>query len=209
MEELINDYGINDFHFEDENMSTNKQWILEFCDELINRQLNIGWQLSNGVRAENMTIDVLSKMKTSGLTNLGIAPESGSERVRREVINKQLDINAVKKTVVNALKLGITTTSYFVIGFPDETETEINKTIKLSKELAKLGLDECSVNTLQLVPGCELFIRLKNEGKIKVDEDFFINFGQMGDLVGVRTWSNTLSDKQLSRLKRKHTSIFI
>lgn len=203
MEELANIYGINDFHFEDENMTTSRKWISEFCDKLIDKQLNVGWQLSNGSRAETLTGEVLSKMKTSGLTNLGVAPESGSERVLREVIHKQLDLNALKEAVVNASKLGITITSYFVIGFPDETEVEINQTIKLAKELARLGLDECSVNTFQLVPGCELFFKLKSEGKIKVDESFFINFGQMGDLAGVRTWSDTLSDRLLSRLKTK------
>ncbi len=203
MEEVSRDYDINDFHFEDENMVNNRKWILKFCDELVDRKLNVGWQLSNGARVENITREVLSKMKASGLTNMGVAPESGSERVRRHVIHKRLNIEAVKKAVVNASKLGITITSYFVIGFPDETEDEINQTIKLARELAQLGLDECSVNTFQLVPGCELFFKLKSEGKIEVDEDFFINFGQMGDLTGVRTWSDTLSGKELSRLKRK------
>lgn len=203
MEELANVYGINDFHFEDENMSASRKWMLEFSDELIKRRLNVGWQLSNGARAETLTGELLSKMKASGLTNLGVAPESGSERVRTEVIHKQLDIDAVKKAVVDASKLGITVTSYFVIGFPDETKAEINQTIRFAKELARLGLDECSVNTLQLVPGCELFLKMKSEGKIKVDEDFLSTLGQMGDLAGVRTWSDTLSDRQLSRLKRK------
>lgn len=203
MEELAGLYGINDFHFEDENMSANRKWILEFCSELIRRKLHVGWQLSNGARAETLTEEVLSQMEKSGLTNLGVAPESGSPRVLEEVIHKKLDLNAVRKAVIDASRLGITVTSYFVIGFPDETEAEIHQTIHFAKELARLGLDECSVNTLQLVPGCELFYRLEREGKIRVDEDFFLHFGQMGDLVGVRTWSDTLSDRQLSRLKRK------
>jgi magnesium-protoporphyrin IX monomethyl ester (oxidative) cyclase len=203
MEDLARIYRINDFHFEDENMSTSKKWITQFCNELIDRRLAVGWQLSNGARAETLSKEILSKMKTSGLTNLGVAPESGSERIRREVIRKHLDTEAVEEAVVNASNLGITITSYFVIGFPDETEAEINQTIRFARKLARLGLDECSVNTLQLVPGCELFYELEKEGRITADNDFFKNLGQMGDLAGVKTWSDTLSDRKLSRLKRK------
>jgi len=203
MEELVRSYGINDFHFEDENMSTSRKWMAQFCDELIKRRLEVGWQLSNGARAETLSNEMLSRMKASGLTNLGVAPESGSERIRREVIRKHLDVDAVKEAVVNASRLSITITSYFVIGFPDETEAEINQTIRFAQELARLGLDECSVNTLQLVPGCELFHKLKREGKITIDNNFFNNLGQMGDLSGVKTWSDTLSDRKLSWLKKK------
>lgn len=201
MEELVKTYGINDFHFEDENMSANKKWILGFCEELIRKNLHIGWQLSNGVHAESVTYEVLSRMKASGLSNLGIAPESGSIRVLHEVIKKKLDLNKVKEAVKNAYKLGVTITAYFIIGFPDETAKEIRQTIKLARELARLGLDECSVNTFQLVPGCELFNKLKDEGVIEVGDNFFSNLGQMGDLAGVNSWSNTLRDKDLSRLK--------
>ena len=203
MEELKEVYGVTDFHFEDENMSANKKWIMEFCDELINRKLDVGWQLSNGVRAETLNPEVLLKMKASGLTNLGVAPESGSRRVRTEVIHKQLNLDAVRNAVVNASKIGITITSYFIIGFPDETKAEINETIRFARELARLGLDECSINTFQLVPGCELFNKMKNNGRIKADEQFFTNLGQMGDLSGVKTWSDTLNEAQLTRLKAK------
>lgn len=208
MKTLVDTYDINDFHFEDENMSANKKWISEFCDTLIDSGLDIGWQLSNGVRAESVTHDVLLKMKNSGLSNLGVAPESGSQRVLREVINKKLDLQSVKDAVFNASKLGLTITAYFIIGFPDETKEEIYQTTHFAKQLAKLGLDECSINTFQLVPGCELFYKLKDEGRIKADGKFFSNLGQMGDLAGVNTWSDTLTDKELSRLKMKTYLLF-
>ena len=203
MEELKINYGINDFHFEDENMSVNKNWMMEFCNTLINRRLDIGWQLSNGVRAESVTVELATKMKASGLSNLGVAPESGTQRVLQEVINKKLDLKKVETAVKNASDMGITITSYFIIGFPDETKSEINQTIKFARKLARLGLDECSVNTFQLVPGCELFNKMVNEKEIKIDEGFFSDFGQMGDLAGVKTWSRTLTSKDLSRLKMK------
>lgn len=203
MEELADVYGIDDFHFEDENMAASRRWMSEFSSALIDRELNVGWQLSNGVRAESVTPRVLAKMKESGLSNLGIAPESGSKRVLTDVIHKRLDLARVEDAVKNAARQRITITAYFIIGFPDETRQEIMQTIRFAQSLARLGLDECSVNTFQLVPGCELFFKLVDEGKITIDNDFFQNLGQMGDLAGVKTWSMTLTERDLSRLKMK------
>ncbi len=208
MKELIDVYDINDFHFEDENMSASKKWIAEYCETLIDNKLDVGWQLSNGIRAEAVTHDVLSRMKASGLSNLGVAPESGSKRILSDVIHKQLNLKSVEEAVFNASELGVTITAYFIIGFPDETRNEINQTIRFARKLAKLGLDECSINTFQLVPGCELFFKLQDEGIIQADTDFFINLGQMGDLAGVKTWSESLTDKALSLLKLKAYLLF-
>jgi magnesium-protoporphyrin IX monomethyl ester (oxidative) cyclase len=203
MEELKRLYAIDDFHFEDENMSTSRKWMLDYCDELVDRDLRVGWQLSNGVHVSTVDHEVLSRMKASGLTNIGVAPESGARRVLEEVIHKQVDFNALRAVVRNAADLGITITSYFIIGFPNETRAEIKQTAGLVKDLARLGLDECSINTLQVVPGCELFYEMVGDGKIEVNDGFFSELGQMGDLAGVKTWSETLTDRQLSGLKRK------
>ncbi|SVC75467.1 uncharacterized protein METZ01_LOCUS328321, partial [marine metagenome] len=91
MEHCVKTLGIQEFHFEDDNMTLSRKRMIEICDEILKRQLNIKWQTPNGIRASVTTPAMLQKMKDSGCTHITLAPESGSLRVIKEIVQKGND----------------------------------------------------------------------------------------------------------------------
>ena len=203
LEHLQNKYGTKEFRFFDDNMTWDKKRIIEICDEIIKRKLNIKWDTPNGVSLNTLDEEVLRKMKQSGYYKIVMCIESGCEETLR-FIRKPLTLNSAKKIISICNKLGIWTWSTFVIGFPDETKEDIQKTIDFAK---KSGLNFSSFYVAQPYPGTDMYDVFKKKGLIK------------GKLVGgmvegsslVNTKYDTLhfSARELRDLQKKAYSDFI
>ena len=66
----------------------NNKKIIAFCEELIEREIGISYQLPAGTRCEAINQELVNFLAKSGLEKLSLAPESGSEEIR----------NIIKKT---------------------------------------------------------------------------------------------------------------
>lgn len=79
--------------------------------------------------------DFMSRVRKPGLT---LAPEAGTERLRRE-INKPVTDEDLLSGVEKACELGWDTVKlYFMIGLPGETEEDIDGIIRLISEVGRL-----------------------------------------------------------------------
>jgi anaerobic magnesium-protoporphyrin IX monomethyl ester cyclase len=202
MEFLNQTYGVTDFHFEDENLGTNKSWLHQFCDALIEKALPVTWQPSNGMRAETLLDPgLMAKMKQSGCSLLVFTLESASERVRNQIIRKHLDIASVEQAVLLAGKERLKSTCYFMIGLPGETLEEAKDTIRYAHRLARRGLDECVISLFSLLPGSELFNGFHEAGRVTLDSRFFEDLLSIGDLSKFKSWTEHISSSELKRLR--------
>lgn len=173
IQECIDKFDIHEFYFDDENLTIDKKRVLEICNEIKKRKINITWQTPNGIRASVTDRELLEKMKESGCKHITVAPESGSERVLNDIMKKHQTLNQVTNVVKAAHDLDIKTAGFFLIGLPGETEEDIKKTIEYSDKLARVGLDEISYSIFIPLPGSELYDKLKAEGKLNYSfEDF-------------------------------------
>mgnify|MGYP003802009473 CR=1 FL=1 len=87
----------------------------------------------SSLRADGLTPELLNNLKDSGQKTLSIAPEAGSERLRR-VINKHLTTDQI----INAVRLISHTEDfslrlYFLIGIPTETNEDVSELLELVK----------------------------------------------------------------------------
>ena len=202
MEFLYRNHGVTDFHFEDENLGSNKKWLHQFCEALSGRNLPVAWQPSNGMRAETLLDPgLMEKMKRTGCSLVVFTLESASERVRNQIIRKHLDIANVEKAVILARKEKIKSTCYFMIGLPGETLQEAKETIRYAHRLARLGLDECVIGLFSLLPGCELFNQQYAAGRVALTPEFFEDLLSIGDLSRFKSWSENISSEELKRLR--------
>jgi radical SAM superfamily enzyme YgiQ (UPF0313 family) len=131
----IDKYGITNFHFEDDNLTCDKQRFETILDRIIEENLQIRWDTPNGVRADTLNYNILKKMKQSGCTKITFAIESGNQRVLDHVIKKQTKLDYVVKMVKYCKELKISANSFYVIGFPGETINEMKDTINLAIKL--------------------------------------------------------------------------
>lgn len=206
MEHCIKEYGIRDFHFEDDNMTINRNRLIEICDEITRRGLKIKWQTPNGIRASVTDETMLRKMKESGCVHVTLAPESGSKRVLEEIIDKGNDfsLEQLKNCGALAHKIGLKVAAYFIIGLPGETREDIEMTIRYGRELAKAGVDEAAFSLFIPLPGTPLWDVVEEKRK---DLDF-IDLLAAGDLNRAISWTDGISAEELKALRIKAYLLF-
>jgi radical SAM superfamily enzyme YgiQ (UPF0313 family) len=164
--ELIKDrYGAAFFSFDDDNLTMDNKFIIELCDEIIRRKLNIYWNTPNGINISSLTYEGLAKMKQAGCYSTCLAIESGDERILG-IMRKNISLKKVRQVVSWCRELGIFTLGLFVIGMPGENKESLEKT----KEFAlSLPLDVINVFIATPFPGTEFFDYCLEKGLLKDD----------------------------------------
>lgn len=137
MEMLYTKYGINYFIVHDDNFVVNRERALEISELIKERGMKI--QYSIDARIDYFDYDFLKKMKESGLCEIRVGCESGSNRVLQEVIQKRITKEQTIKAVQVARDLDLKLILSFVIGWPTETIAERQETIDLVLQLQKIN----------------------------------------------------------------------
>ncbi len=198
LEHLYEKYGIKEFRFFDDNMTWDKKRIIEICDEIIKRKLDIKWDTPNGVAIATLNEEVLRKMKKAGYYKIVMGIESGSENTLK-FMRKPVSLKHAKKIIDLCNKIGIWTWSTFVIGFPDETKEDIQKTIDFAK---KSGLNFATFYIAQPYIGTEMYDIYEKKGLLK---DGIKN----SSVTNTQYDTNQFSAKELDELQKKAYSDFI
>lgn len=141
-------YGINSFSFSHDAFTVNKKIVSQLCDEIINNKLDIAWMCTS--RIDCVDEELILKMKKSGLKYIEFGIETGSSRMQK-IINKRLDLTKVKGTIDFLIKNDIDISLFFMYGFPDETEQDLNETLEMvftswDSGVSKVRLAFCAFN---------------------------------------------------------------
>jgi magnesium-protoporphyrin IX monomethyl ester (oxidative) cyclase len=167
IEQLIHTYHIKQIDFIDDNMTLNKKRMETICDLIMKRGLDIEWYTPNGLRADTIDENLLTKMRASGCKKIRIAPESGVQRVVDQIIKKNQNLKEVEKAVVLSKKLGIKVGCFFVIGLIGETKEDIKETINYAYHLRQLGADRFYFSIATPLYGTELYEQAKRGGFLR------------------------------------------
>ena len=79
---LRDEYGVSDFHIQDDNFTTSKERVEKICAGLEKLSQPFSFCLPSAVKIKEVTPELIGKMKRAGLRYIAFSPESGSERVR-------------------------------------------------------------------------------------------------------------------------------
>ncbi|MEW6380600.1 MAG: radical SAM protein [bacterium] len=125
--------------------TTDHPRILEICSQVMAE----GGKVSvSSLRAESITPEMLDCLVASGHKTITLAPEAGSERLRRHLgkaMPDELIFDRVHKIVARGipnLKL------YFMIGLPSETEADVEAILSLVKRIRHVELQTAGQKVL-------------------------------------------------------------
>ena len=158
-------YKISCFNIQDDNFSLDIKRAKAFCDSMINQNLAMKWSCPNGIRADRVDDELMSKMKQSGCFAVSFGIESGVEEEFRS-IKKGEDLGDIIKAVELAKRNKIWAFGNFIIGLPNSDLQSIRKSIRFTK---KLKLEACIFNLLVPFPGTEVWDWVKNNGRMLMD----------------------------------------
>ena len=162
-------FNVKMFIFRDPVFSINRKHTIEFCNELINRNLKIRFVIETHLRI--LDSELITLLKEAGLKAVKVGVESGDPEVLKDAnrftIKKDDQLTKIRELEKNNILIS----SMFIIGFPTDTEESVMKTINYSK---KLNTTFAQFSVWTPYPGTPVFKEF--EDKITVDK--FENFDQ-------------------------------
>jgi len=170
IEHLIREYCIREIHFEDDNISLNKKRMMEICDEIIKRKLDITWTAPNGMWVQTLDRELLKKMQDSGCYRVSLGIENGNQQFLTNVVKKNMNLEKVRTVVKKLKELKIKSTGFFMVGIPGETKETILETIKFAKSL---DLDDAIFSIYVPYPGAELYDISISRGYLPSNIDYY------------------------------------
>jgi len=167
VEQVVKKFEIRQIDFSDDNMTLDRQRMMDICDLIIERRIKVEWFTPNGIRADTLDEALLRRMKAAGCRKIRIAPESGVQRIVNDVIKKNLDLRKVEEAVVLCKKVGIKVGCFFVIGLIGETKADIEETINFAYKLRSLGADTFIFSIAMPLYGTAFYEQAKQKGFLR------------------------------------------
>lgn len=160
MKRLNDLFGVTKFGFEHDLFTANKKKVFEFCKEFKESGLNAKWDCSS--RIDTLDEELIDKMAASGLNSVYLGIETGSPRMQK-LIHKNLKVEKIEGIIKALLDRGIKVTASFMFGFPEETEDDIEQTIRLAYRLYKMSVQALQFHLCVIFPGTEYFNTYKEQ----------------------------------------------
>jgi anaerobic magnesium-protoporphyrin IX monomethyl ester cyclase len=201
IESYIRDYKIENVDFYDLTAIIHRDWIIEFCKLLIQKKLNLKWQLPSGTRSEALDEEVCGYLYEAGCRNISYAPESGSPRVLK-AIKKMVIPERMLKSMRAATSKGLNLKANIIFGFPDETLMDVFRSIKFIWQMALAGVADVSIWAYSPYPGSELYDLLKGRGKVRdFDTQYFVNLLAYSDFTSLTSYDDYLSPRMIRTMR--------
>jgi len=134
--EHLKELGCGHVVIVDDTMTVNAKRVNEFADELIQRDLKMTWQCES--RVDNITKEILLKLKSSGLAAIQFGVESGSQ-TSLDCMKKGIDLEQVRNAFKWCHELGIYAYTNIIVGSPSDTHESICESLRVAEEIIELG----------------------------------------------------------------------
>ncbi|MCB9742392.1 MAG: B12-binding domain-containing radical SAM protein [Alphaproteobacteria bacterium] len=189
--ELKRRFDIEGAWFTDDTFTTNRKWVLRFCESLRESGLDLAWGCTT--RANLIEPDLMRTMHHYGLRKIGIGMESATEHVREGIYKKGVSEEAIRHTVHTAHEVGVQTLLFLMLGAPGESRGEMLRTIHMATELPA---SEASFSLFVPIPGTDLHERMLGEGYEMSDD--YTDY----DYYARQPFDHELSRRQLRMIQR-------
>jgi anaerobic magnesium-protoporphyrin IX monomethyl ester cyclase len=146
--------GYSRIWFGDDCFTLDHRRLVKICDEIIKRQIKIGWECLS--RVDTLDDATVEKMKQAGCLRMFFGIESGNDQIL-VIMNKHITTEQAYRAVQLCKKNGIKAGAFFILGYPGENEKTILNTVKFA---SSLPLDYLSFTLPYPIPGTPLFERL-------------------------------------------------
>ena len=197
MRKYIQKYNAENFDLYDLTAIVKKDWIIKFCDLILQSGLRFTWQLPSGTRSEAIDAEVVDKLWKSGCRNMNYAPESGSPTVL-ERIKKKVKLPCLEESMRAAIRRGLNVKINMIFAFPEDTPYEMWEDYKFGVKCGWMGVHDSSFIPYLPYPGSELYLKLASESKIEpMSDDYFNSLIPFSDLQYAKSFNPHLKNWQL------------
>lgn len=128
---------LKDVFFESETITANLQWFEKFCTKLNNFNKKQKQAVAFGANIRILPGSDYSRifdtMKRAGFGYIAVGIESGSEKIRREILSRNYSNQDMIDFFQKAKEKDLKVHAYNMIGLPEETPEDFKETIRLNR----------------------------------------------------------------------------
>ncbi len=153
-------YHILEFNFEHDMFTQNREYIMSFCNRIIEEKLPYTWTCSS--RIDILDDEIIALMRKAKCTKMYVGIESGSPLIQH-LIHKNLDIEKVKHNIVCLHQSGIEVIASFIYGFPEEKVEHLKETLDLISYFYFHGIFDIQLHMFIPLPQTEELMKVKEQ----------------------------------------------
>jgi anaerobic magnesium-protoporphyrin IX monomethyl ester cyclase len=179
---IVEEYHPDSLWFVDDVFTINHRWLDELTVELERRGLRVPYECIT--RADRLDERSVALLKRSGCFRVWIGAESGSQKVL-DAMDRRVTVERVRDMIQLSKKHGIETGTFIMLGYPGETEADIDATIE---HLKRADPDQFTITVAYPIKGTPYYEEIQ------------------GDIVDTRPWEET-TDRDL-KLRRPQSPLY-
>lgn len=205
LKEINEKYNPDTIWFVDDVFTVSHKWLDAFAIELERQNVTIKFECIT--RADRMSTEVIATLKRAGCFRVWIGAESGSQRIV-DAMDRRVSVVQVREMIQETRKAGIEAGTFIMLGYPGETEEDINETIN---HLKISNPDHFTITVAYPIKGTSLYNEIENKQTVDLDwskstdrdRDFERTYSRKYYRHAVRYVTSNVSYYKL-KLKNKH-----
>lgn len=175
--DTLKDIGVQDVFIEDDSLLGDKKRALRLLRKIQGSGVTIcdlnGINIIHLLKRWKPDHEVLEALAAAGFTQINLPFESGNLRILRKYASNKLNIERADiESLIHAMKdYGFKIYGNYMLGYPDETMEEIERTLDLARDHVSWGLDAANFFLVVPLPGSPLYDQAVAGGHISEDFD--------------------------------------
>jgi anaerobic magnesium-protoporphyrin IX monomethyl ester cyclase len=205
--QLYQDYNPDMLWFVDDVFTISHKWLASFAEELKKRDFKIPYECIS--RADRMNEEVIRHLKETGCFRVWIGAESGSQKII-DAMDRRVKVEQVRDMIQLTRAHGIQAGTFIMLGYPGETEEDINETIE---HLKKSDPDQYTITVAYPIKGTPLYEEVESDftqtlswdSSTDRDIDFKRTYNRKYyDYAVRRVYNEVAIHKEMKKTKRNH-----
>ncbi len=135
IEDLVDNHGVGFFILADEEPTINRKKFIEFCEELIARDLpkRVQWGINTRVTDIQRDKHLLPLWRKAGLVHISLGTEAAAQ-MKLDLFNKETRVEENKEAIRLLREADIFTEAQFIVGLDNETEETLEETYQFARD---------------------------------------------------------------------------
>ncbi|MFW5678120.1 MAG: magnesium-protoporphyrin IX monomethyl ester anaerobic oxidative cyclase [Rhodosalinus sp.] len=133
IEDLVENHGVGFFILADEEPTINRKKFVEFCQELIDRDLprRVQWGINTRVTDIYRDRELLKFYREAGLVHVSLGTEAAAQ-MKLDQFNKETKVEENKQAIKLLRDADIFVEAQFIVGLDNETEETLEETYRMA-----------------------------------------------------------------------------
>ena len=151
---LVDTYQVGEIQFVEDNFFVSKKRAKSLMIDLAREFPDIYFQSTGGTEVNALDDEMIELMAKSNFFHAILAIESGDQDVQAASVDKNVKLDRVPHIIKKLKEHKIAIKALYMIGFPGETRTQVQKTVDLA---LNLGVLDFNLSIVTPLPGTPLY----------------------------------------------------